>query len=91
MEKGRLYSMFCLSQPHVALSLPAGETGYLYHFSKLTLHKRRELSCSNAGQDAPPTEKENEATKTSYALIFKRNGISSTKPGRNPAKDGVVR
>lgn len=29
MEEGRLYSLFCLSQPHVALSLPAGETGYL--------------------------------------------------------------
>ena len=53
------------------------QMNYLYHFSKLTLHKRRELRCFNAGQDAPPTEKENDAIRTSYALIFKRNGIIS--------------
>ena len=38
------------------------------------------MSCrcaKSAGQDAPPTEKENDIFRTSYALLFKRNGISS--------------
>ena len=30
----------------------------------------------SAGQDAPPTEKENDTIKTSYALFLKRNGIT---------------
>ena len=31
---------------------------------------------SNAGQDAPPTLKENDIIKPSYAQIFERNGIT---------------
>ena len=50
---------------------------YLYHFYKMTVHKRSKLSCSDAGQDAPPTQKEKDIINISYALLFKRNGITT--------------
>ena len=44
----------------------------LYHFSKMTVDVWRKLSCSNAGQDAPPTEKENDIIKTTFAPILSK-------------------
>ena len=37
--------------------------------------KTPRLGAKPAGQDAPPTANENDMVKTSYALLFKRNGI----------------
>ena len=37
-----------------------------------------------AGQDAPPTKKENVVIKTSYALLFKRIGIIRSYPVERP-------
>ena len=62
----------------------------LYHFYKMAVHWLRGLSeetyvdrnnkfrlrAKSAGQDPPPTEKVDDMIQTSYALLFKRNGIT---------------
>ena len=37
--------------------------------------KKSSLRAKSAGQDAPPTVNAKDVIKTSYALIFQRNGI----------------
>ena len=37
----------------------------------------RQSSLFKAGQDAPPTKKVSDMIQTSYAPLFKRNGIST--------------
>ena len=46
----------------------------------------RQSSLFKAGQDAPPTKKVSDMIQTSYAPLFKRNGISP-KTVNNPDKD----